>query len=111
MKPTLTIAQDTKENGPVGKKPEKAESQLPLVHVGPCMGSLSPLESSTPIGHIVSEALHDVNDALLGVHNITSFTRHHFHYFSDHYFGALSPTKLWVHPIKRFRSATTPTPP
>ena len=70
-------------------------------------GSLSPLECSRPIVQIVSKALHDAIDALLGVHYITRITRPHFHCFSDPRFAAISPTKLWAHPIKRFRSATT----
>ena len=36
-----------------------------------------------PIVQAVSEALHDANDALLGVHYITRITRLHFHCFSD----------------------------
>ena len=71
-------------------------------------GPLSPLECSTPIAQIASKALHDANDALLGVHCITRITRPHFHCFSDPRFGALSPTKLWVHPLKRSFSTTTP---
>ena len=85
------------------------ESQLPLHYVGPLRGPLSPLKSSMPIAQIVSKALHDshdVNDALLGVHYITRITRPHFHCFSDPRFGALSPTKLYVHPVKRSCSAT-----
>ena len=35
---------------------------------------LAPLESSMPIVQIVSKALHDANDALLGVHYITRIT-------------------------------------
>ena len=46
-----------------------------------------------PIVQIASTALHDANDALLGVHCITRITRPHFHCFSDPRFGALSPTK------------------
>ena len=46
-------------------------------------GSLSPLDCSMPIAQIASEALHDANDALLGVHCITRITRPHFHCFSD----------------------------
>ena len=75
------------------------ESQLPLHYVGPSY-----------VGQKVSKALHDANDALLGVHYITRITRPHFHCFSDPRFGGLSPTKLWVHPIKSDRSATTPPP-
>ena len=63
-------------------------------------GPLSPLESPLPIVQIVFKALHAANDALLGVHYITRITKPHFHCFSDPRFGALSPTKLWVHPIK-----------
>ena len=63
-------------------------------------GPLSPLDCSMPIVQIASKALHDANDALLGVHCITRITRPHFHCFSDPRFGALSPTKLWVHPLK-----------
>ena len=43
-----------------------------ILHAAVCSvrGSLSPLESSMPIVQIqiVSKALHDANDALLGVH-------------------------------------------
>ena len=63
-------------------------------------GSLSPLDCSMPIVQIASKAVHDANDALLGVHCITRITRPHVHCFSDPRFGALSPTKLWVHPLK-----------
>ena len=59
-------------------------------------GSLSPLDCSMPIVQVASKALHDANDALLGVHYITRITRPHFHCFSNPCFGALSPTKLWV---------------
>ena len=45
--------------------------------------SLSPLDCSMPIVQIASKALHDANDALLGVHCITRITRPHFHSFSD----------------------------
>ena len=38
-------------------------------------GPLSPLDCSMPIAQIASEALHDANDALLGVHCITRITR------------------------------------
>ena len=55
--------------------------------------SLSPLECSMPIVQIASKALHDANDALLGVHCIARITRRHFHCVSDPRFGALSPTK------------------
>ena len=41
-----------------------------------------------------------LNDALLGVHCITRITRPHSHCFSDPRLGALSPTKLRVHPLK-----------
>ena len=51
------------------------------------------------------------DDALLGVHYITRITRPHFHCFSDPRLGALSPTKLWVHPLKRSFSTTTPSTP
>ena len=54
----------------------------------------SPLKSSMPIAQLVYKALHDANDALLGVHYITRITRPHLHCFSDPRFGALSPTKL-----------------
>ena len=75
-------------------------------------GSLSPLDCSTPIVQTASKAVHDANDALLGVHYITRITRSHFYCLSDPRFGALFPTELWVHPIKRSSSATTPpTPP
>ena len=46
-------------------------------------GSLSPLDCSMPIVQIASKALHDANDALLGVHCITRITRPYFHCFSD----------------------------
>ena len=36
-----------------------------------------------PTAQIVSKALHDANDALLGVHYITRITRPNFHCFSD----------------------------
>ena len=72
-------------------------------------GSLSPLQCSMPIVQIASTALHDANDALLGVHCITRITRPHFHCFSDLRFGALSPTKLRVHPLK-FSSLLRPHP-
>ena len=62
-----------------------------------------------PIVQIASKAVHDANDALLGVHCITRITKSHFHCFSDPRFGALSPTKLWVHPLKM--SLSTPSPP
>ena len=90
--------------------PEKGGSKAscPFITWVPVRGPLSPLESSMAIVQIVSKALHDANDALLCVHYITRITRPHFHCFSDPHFGALSPTKLWVHPIKRFRSTTTP---
>ena len=71
-------------------------------------GSLSPLQFSMHIVQIPSTALHDANDALLGVHCITRITRPHFHCFSDPRFGALSPTKLWVNPLKMSLSTTTP---
>ena len=71
-------------------------------------GSLSPLDCSMPIVQIASEALHDANDALLGVHCITRITRPHFHCFSDPRFGALSPTKLRVRPLKLCLFATSP---
>ena len=51
-------------------------------------GSLFPLDCSMPIVQIASKTLHDANDALLGVHCITHPR-----------FGALSPTKLRVHPL------------
>ena len=70
--------------------------------------SLSPLECSMPIVQIASKALHDANDALLGVHCITRITRPHFDCFSDSRFGALSPTKLQVHPLKMCLSAPSP---
>ena len=50
-------------------------------------GSLSPLECSMPIVHIASKALHDANDALLGViikcchtgtDNLPKHTKTHF---------------------------------
>ena len=61
-----------------------------------------------PIVQVASKALHDANDALLGIHCITRITRPHFLCFSDPRFGALSPTKLWVHPLKRSLSTTNP---
>ena len=63
-------------------------------------GSLSPLDCSMPIVQVASEALHDANDAPLGVHCITRITRPHFYCFSDPRFGALSPTKLRVRPLQ-----------
>ena len=75
-------------------------------------GRLSPLDCSMPIVQIASKALRDANDALLAVHCITRITRPHFRCFSDPLFGALSPTKLWVHPLLLSLSTTTlPTPP
>ena len=75
-------------------------------------GSLSPLQFSMHIVQIPSTALHDANDALLGVHCITRITRSHFHCFSNPRFGALSPTKLRVHPLKLcLLAASPPTPP
>ena len=74
-------------------------------------GSLSPLQCSMPIVQIASKALHDANDALLGVHCITRITRPHFHCFSDPRFGALSPTKLRVHPLKLHLLAPLPSTP
>ena len=62
-------------------------------------GSLSPLDCSMPIVQIASKALHDANDALLGVHCITRITRPHFHCFSDPRFGALSPFTLSKGPL------------
>ena len=56
-------------------------------------GSLSPLDCSMPIVQIASKALHDANDALLGVHCITRITRPNLHCFSDPRFGALSLSK------------------
>ena len=44
-------------------------------------GSQSPLDCSMPIVQIASKALHDADDALLGVHCITRITRHNFHCF------------------------------
>ena len=66
-----------------------------------------------PIVQIASTALRDANDALLGVHCITRITRPHFHCFSDPRFGALSPGKLRVHPLKWcfFAAYSPPTPP
>ena len=61
-----------------------------------------------PIVQIASEALHDANDALLGVHCITRVTRPHFHCFSDPRFGALSPAKLRARPLKLRLFATSP---
>ena len=73
------------------------------------LGSLSPLDCSVPIVQIASEALHDANDALLGVHCITRITRPHVHCFFDPRFGALSPTKLRVRPqIVPFRDLPPP---
>ena len=56
-----------------------------ILHAAVCSvrGSLSPLDCSMPIVQIASKALHDANDALLGVHCITRITRPHFHSFSD----------------------------
>ena len=54
---------------------------------------LSPLDCSMPIVQIASKALHDANDALLGVHCITRITRPNLHCFSDPRFGALSLSK------------------
>ena len=68
------------------------------LYVGACLHSL-------PIVQIASKALHDANDALLGVHCITRITRPHVHCLSDPRFGALSPTKL------REMSLSTTTPP
>ena len=42
-----------------------------------------------PIVQIAPTALHDANDALLGIHCITRITRPHVHCFSDPRFGAL----------------------
>ena len=61
---------------------------------------------------VASEALHDANDARLGLRCITRITRPHVHSFSDPRFGALSPTKLRVRPLKLCLFATSPpTPP
>ena len=74
-------------------------------------GCLSPLQCSMPIVQIDFTALHDANDALLGVQCITRITRPHVHCFSDPRFGALSPGKLRVHPLKWCLFASYPTPP
>ena len=58
--------------------------------------------SSIPIVQIASTAL--------GVQCITRITRPHVHCFSDPRFGALSSTKLRVHPLP-FSSLPPPTPP
>ena len=59
------------------------------------------LACSMPIVQTASTALRDANDALLGVQCITCITtRPHFQRFSDPRFGALSPGKLRVHPLK-----------
>ena len=65
------------------------------------------LDCSMPIFETASKAL---QDALLGVHRITRITKPHVHCFSDPRFGALSPTKLWVHPLNDHPPHTPHTP-